>query len=184
MATNVAHAAKAAFGTLLAGTLLATAMPATAQIRGHHGRHHDGISAGEVIAGAIVIGGLAAILSSGGGRNDRYDRDPRYDRNYDGYDWNRFGGSREAIQRCVSAVERRGGRYTDIDVRRITDVDRIRNGYRIEGQVSVDHGRGYRGNSRYDDRRGVNDRDRWDDRGRFTCTVRQGRVDDLRVRGI
>lgn len=183
MATNVAHHAKAAFGTLLAGTLLATAMPATAQNRGHHGRTHDGISAGEVIAGAIIVGGLAAILSSSG-RDDRYSRDPRYDRNYDGYDWNRHGGSREAIQRCVAAVERRGGRHNDIDVRRITDVDRIRNGYRIEGQVAVDRGRGYHGNGRWNDGRRYDDRGRYDERGRFSCTVRYGRVDDLRVRGI
>lgn len=193
MANIIAHTAKAAIGTLLAGSMLATAVPASAQHRGHHGRYHDGISAGEVIAGAIVIGGLAAILSSGNnGRYDRGDRDyNRYDRNYDGYDWNRYGGSREAIERCVRAVERRGGRRDDIDVQRITGVDRIRAGYRITGNVAVDYndrGRGgrydrYDRNDRYD-RYDRYDRGRYDDRGRFSCTVRYGRVDDVDLRGI
>lgn len=191
MAKTIAHTAKAAIGTLLAGSMLATAVPATAQHRGHHGRHHDGISAGDVIAGAVVIGGLAAILSSGNnGRYDRGDRDyNRYDRNYDGYDWNRYGGSREAIERCVRAVERRGGRRDDIDVRNVTGVDRIRAGYRITGTVAVDyddrHDR-YDRTDRYDrgDRYGRYDRQRYDDRGRFSCTVRYGRVDDVDLRGI
>lgn len=202
MANLLATKARAAMAMLLAGSTLATAIPASAQNYGgrhrdHYGRH-DGISAGDVIAGAIVIGGLAAILSSGNGNRSR-DRnyDPRndrdYDRNYDGYDWNRNGGSREAIERCVAAVERRGGRRSDVDVRRITDIDRIRGGYQIAGNVAVDY-RG-RDRDRYDNRDGYgrdgynrgwdrNDRQRYDDRGRFTCTVRYGRVEDVDFRGI
>ena len=208
MASTIAKNAKAAGGALLMGSILATAVPANAQHRGdnrdrHYDRRHDGIDAGDVIAGAIIIGGLAAILSSGnrGGRNDRYDR---YDRNYDGYDWDRYGGSREAIQRCVNAVERRGGWRDDVDVRRVTDIDRIRGGYRISGNVSVNYNGGYRGDWRDDDRRGYDGQDRYDDRdrndqhyddrgrndrryddrGRFTCTVRYGRVDDVDLRGV
>ncbi|MEK6540671.1 MAG: hypothetical protein AABZ45_00970 [Pseudomonadota bacterium] len=187
MANLLATKARAAMAMLLAGSILATAIPAGAQ--NHGGRHrdrHDGISAGDVIAGAIVIGGLAAILSSGNGNRGR-------DRNYDGYDWNRNGGSREAIERCVAAVERRGGRRSDVDVRRITDIDRIRGGYQIAGNVAVDY-RG-RDRDRYDNRDGYgrdgynrgwdrNDRQRYDDRGRFTCTVRYGRVEDVDFRGI
>ncbi len=206
MAPNVAKMAKSAIAVLLAGSILATAVPASAQYRGDHrgdyrGRHHDGIDAGDVIAGAIIIGGLAAILSSGSGRRGgRYDRN--YDRNYDGYDWNRYGGSREAIQRCVSAVEHRGGRG-DIDVQRITHVERIRSGYHISGQVAVDYRGGYsgdwRGDDRYGDRYGNRDdrygnrdgrygnhgdRGCYDDRGRFSCIVRYGRVEDVDFRGI
>lgn len=217
MANRFATKARAAMAMLLAGSTLATAIPTSAQNYGgrhrdHYGRH-DGIDAGDVIAGAIVIGGLAAILSSGNrgrdrGYDPRYDRG--YDRNYDGYDWNRYGGSREAIERCVAAVERRGGRRDDVDVRRITDIDRIRGGYRISGNVAVDYHGGYRGDrrdgdrygqgrdgydNRYDNRDGYNrdgynrgwDRDgrqRYDDRGRFSCTVRYGRVEDVDFRGI
>ena len=198
MANSVAKTAKAAMGSLLAGSILLTAMPAAAQYRGHdrydrYDRRGDGISAGEVIAGAVVLGGLAAILSSD---NDRRWGDRYYDRGGDryqdgyhgGYDWQRSGNSRTAIERCVRAVERRGGRRDDIDVTRITDVDRIRGGYRIEGRVAVDYRDSWRDR---DGRGGRWDRGgRWnngggyDDRGSFACTVRYGRVDDVRLRGI
>ena len=206
MATMFASKSKAAIGSLLAASMLVTAMPASAQYRdgGRYDRNRDGISAGEVIAGAVVIGGLAAILSSSNGRyRDGYDGD-RYDgRSNDGYDYRRQGNSRQAIERCVSAVERGGSRRTDVDVTRITDVDRIRGGYRVEGRLAVDYanrGRGYEGRG-YDDRgRGYESRDRgyegrgnegrgysrggYDDRGSFTCTVAYGRVQDINVRGV
>ena len=209
MATKLAKTTKAAIGSLLAGSILLTAMPASAQMRGgwdRYDRRHDGISAGEVIAGAVVIGGLAAILSSGnnsrGSYDPRYDgrNDGRYDPRYDGRndgrnsgyndDWQRYGGSRQAISQCVSAVERQGGRGSNVDVTRITNVDRTRGGYRIEGQVAVDYRNGWRGD-RNDGRYGYNDRDgrgydrgRYDDRGSFSCSVRYGQIDDVRVRGI
>lgn len=200
MATFVAKTAKAAIGSLLAGSILLTAVPAAAQHRGdRYDRRGDGISAGEVIAGAVVIGGLAAILSSGNDRDrggDRYyDRgDDRYQDGYHGgYDWQGRGNSRTAIERCVSAVERRGNRRNDVDVTRITEVDRIRGGYRIEGRVAVDYRDGWRdrdGRGGRWDRDGRGDRGgRWnnggyDDRGSFACTVRYGRVDNVNVRGI
>lgn len=194
MANRVAKTAKAAIGSLLAASMLATAVPAAAQYRDRH-RDHDGISAGEVIAGAVIIGGLAAVLSGNSrDRHGRYDGDYYRGGNWD-YDWRRYGGSRRAIEQCVSAVERRGRGGDDIDVRRITDVQRIRDGYRVQGRVAVD----YRG-GRYDrwdrddrwERGGRWDRDdrngygrqRYDDRGRFSCTVRYGRVRDVDFRGI
>lgn len=193
---------KAATGSLLAGSMLMTAMPASAQYRDRYHRDRDGISAGEVIAGAVVIGGLAAILSSNNGRyRDGYYGD-RYDGRYNnGYDYRRYGGSRAAIEQCVYAVERRGGRRDDVDVRRITDVERIRGGYRIEGRAAVDYGGGYRGDAYDRDHRWNRDdrynyrggdyrggrgygRDRYDDRGSFSCTVRYGRVQDVDFRGF
>lgn len=197
MKTGFARIGRAATGALLAGSMLiGAAVPAGAQYRGggwHDRGYHrdrDGISAGEVIAGAIVIGGLAAILSSGN-RDRRYDdRNGRWDRGYDdrGYDWRRHGGSRAAIERCVSAVERRGGRRDDVDVTRITGVDRLREGYRIEGRVAVDYRGGYRGDPRDgyrgDGRWGGDRGQNYDDRGSFSCTVRYGQIDDLRIRGV
>jgi hypothetical protein len=193
MANRVATTAKAAIGSLLATSMLATAVPASAQYRDRH-RDHDGISAGEVIAGAVIIGGLAAILSGNSrDRHGRYDGDYYRSGNWD-YDWRRYGGSRRAIEQCVSAVERRG-RGDDIDVRRITDVQRIRDGYRVQGRVTVDYRGGryarWDGDDRWD-RSGRWDRDdrydysrqRYDDRGRFTCIVRYGRVRDVDFRGI
>lgn len=200
MATIFATKTKAAIGSLLAGSILLTAVPASAQYRNdyrrdYHRDYHrdrDGISAGEVIAGAVVIGGLAAILSSNNGNyRDGYYND-RFDGRYnDGYDWRRNGGSRQAIEQCVAAVESRGGRRTDIDVTRITDVERLRGGYRIEGRVAVDYrGRGYGynngyGRGRYDDYRPGRDYgQRYDDRGSFSCAVRYGQVRGVDIRGI
>jgi hypothetical protein len=214
MARKFATSAKAAMGALLAGSMLMTAMPASAQYRGDRRHHDDRIDAGDVIAGAIVIGGLAAILSSGNNRDRRYDDrgydprydrdyrgggyqggyDPRADRDYGGYDRNGYGGewrrtgSRQAVEQCVYAAEQRAGYYGGrADVRQITDVQRVRGGYQVTGTLAVDDRYG-----RYDryDRRGGYDRgDRYDrigydDRGRFSCTVRYGQVQDVRVRGL
>lgn len=166
---------KAAIGAATAGAMLMSATPATARDR--HDR--DGISAGEIIAGAVVIGGLAAILSSGD--NDRYDRNNRYnDRGrYDdarygyGYDYNRYGNSRSAVSQCVRAVERGSSRYGRTDVTQVTSIDRKRDGYRIKGRVAVNDGYG----------------GRWGrggsyDKGKFSCDIRYGRVQDVRFSGL
>lgn len=195
MATSFATSAKAAIGSLLAGSMLLTAVPAAAQQR--HQRDHrggDGISAGEVIAGAVIIGGLAAILS-GGSRGGDYDRDGRgYDRDYGGYDRDGYGGdwrrngSRVAVDRCVRAAEQRANTYgSRADVTRITQVERIRGGYQVRGQIAVDDARGRY--DRYDRRAGYDRNDRYDragydDRGQFNCTVRYGEVQNVRIRGL
>lgn len=201
MSAKFATTAKAAVGSLLAGSMLMTAVPASAQYRGH--RDNDRIDAGDVIAGAVVIGGLAAILSAAGNRDRGYD--PRYDRDYRGYDpradrdyggyyrdgyggqWRQYG-SRQAVEQCVIAAEQRAGYYGGrADVRQITEVERVRGGYQVRGTIAVDDRYG-----RYDryDRRGGYDRyDRYDrrgydDRGRFNCTVRYGRIQNIRVNGL
>lgn len=69
-----------------------------------------------------------------------------------------------------------------LDVRRVIDVDRTRNGYRVTGEVRSNYNNG---RDRYE--RNRNDRDRrWNrgDSGTFTCTVRNGRVQDVRINGI
>lgn len=179
MAKTFATAAKATIGSLLAGSMLLSAVPANAQ---RHNRHDDRIDAGDVIAGAVIVGGLAAILSAG--NRDRYDDryddryggryDGRYDRNGYGGDWRRYG-SRQAVEQCVYAAEQRASRFGDADVRRVTQVDRIRGGYEVRGTIAVDERYGRYG--RYD-RRG------YDDRGRFRCTVRYGQVQNLRLAGL
>lgn len=197
MASRFAASAKAAIGTLLASTMLVTAVPASAQWRGH--RDNDRIDAGDVIAGAVVIGGLAAILSAASNRDRRYgdyDRgyDPRYDRDYGGYhrdgyggEWRRHG-ARQAVQQCVLAAEQRAGYYGNrADVRQITDVERVRGGYQVRGIITVDDR--YGRYDRYDRRQGYGwddryDRRGYDDQGRFACTVRYGRIQNIRVNGI
>jgi hypothetical protein len=181
-------------GALLAGSMLLTAMPVAAQYHDHR-RHNDRIDAGDVIAGAVVLGGLAAILSASNNR-DRYGRDydPRYDRDYGGYDRDGYGGewrrtgARQAIEQCVYAAEQRAGYYGGrADVRQITEVERVRGGYQVRGTIAVDDRFGRY--DRYDRRSGYDrydhyDRYGYDDRGRFSCTVRYGRVQDVRVRGL
>lgn len=161
---------KAAIGAATAGAMLMSATPALAR-----DRDRDGISAGEIIAGAVVIGGLAAILSSGD--NDRYDNryrggydDPRY--GY-GYDHGRYGDSRSAVSQCVSAVERGSRRYGRTDVTQVTGIDRKRDGYKVKGRVVVADGYG----------------GRWGrggsyDKGKFSCDIRYGRVQDIKFSGL
>ena len=162
---------KAAISAATAGAMLMSAAPAAARDR----YDRDGISAGEIIAGAVVIGGLAAILSSDNDR-DRYDRyDNRYrDARYGyGYDYNRYGNSRSAVNQCVNAVERGSRRYGNTDVTQVTSIDRKRDGYKIKGQVVVRDGYGGRWG-----------RGGYYDRGKFSCYVRYGRVQDIKFSGL
>ncbi|WP_422060024.1 hypothetical protein [Sphingopyxis sp.] len=184
---------KAAIGAATAGAILMSA--ATPAIARDRDRDRDGISAGEVIAGAVVLGGLAAILSADNDRGGRYDN--RYDNRYDdrygnddrgdyrsggryddarygyGYDYNRYGNSRAAVSQCVSAVENGTRRYGRTDVTQVTGIDRKRDGYRVKGRVVVTDGYG----------------GRWGrggsyDRGKFSCDIRYGRVQDISYSGL
>ncbi len=160
-----------------AAALVTVAAPAQAQRYDRYDRDRDGISAGEVIAGAVVLGGLAAVIASA--NNDRYDRDGYDNRYYN----NRNGGSRNAINRCVNQVENWAGRYSRSNVTQIRDIDRTRNGYRVQGNLVVQDGWRGRGNDRYDrdNRYGYN---RGYDRGRFICYVERGRVVDINYSGL
>ncbi len=163
---------KAAVGAAVAGAMMISAAPAQAR-----DRDHDGISAGEVIAGAVVIGGLAAILASS--NDDRYGYDGRYDSRYNNYRGdryrdgrynNRYGNSRAAVNQCVRAAQNRASRYGRADVTEVTGVDRKRYGYKVKGRLVVQNG--YRGYGRNYDK------------GKFSCVVNQGRVQDIRFSGL
>jgi hypothetical protein len=179
MAAKFTTLTKAVVGAAATGAILSAAPAATARDRDRD-RDRDGISAGEIIAGAVIIGGLAAILSSD---NDRYDNrryDGRYDRGYDrygygsdGYDHRRHGNARQAVNQCVRDVEHRSGRWGRTDVTEIRDIDRRRDGYIVKGRVVVRDG--------YNGRWGRNG---YYDRGKFSCFVRYGRVEDVRFSGL
>lgn len=162
---------KAAIGAAATGALMVSAAPAQAR-----DRDRDGISAGEIIAGAVVIGGLAAILSGNG--RDRYDsryqnyRGDRYNdrRRGNGYNYNRYGNSRSAVNQCVRAVQNRASRYSRADVTQVTDVHRKRRGYKVKGRLIVQDG--YRGRGGYYDK------------GKFSCVVNHGRVQNIRFSGL
>ncbi len=177
----------------LAATMMMAATPAMARDRWDD----DRIDAGDVIAGAIIIGGIAAILSgdTDRGRYGRYDGGYRSGYGYgdesryyggDRYDRRRYGGSRDAVNRCINAAERRAGYGGRANVTEITDIDRVRGGYEVRGRIVVEDR--YRGG--YYDRdygydrgygRGYN---RGYDRGSFTCVARYGQVDGLRFNGL
>ena len=158
---------------LVATTMLATSVtPALAQgypggygnYGGRYGdRHHDrGVSAGDVIAGVAVIGVIAAIASAAG----KSSRDRGYNNGYRG-DIRTEG---QAADACTVRVEQQAGaRVSSID-----QVYRTRDGYQVTGTVDA---RGYR-NDR-DDRYGRG----YDNGQRFTCAVRYGQVDDVRIDG-
>ena len=159
-----------------AATALAVAAPAQA-------RDNDGIDAGDVIAGVLVLGGIAAVAAAiDGNDNDRYDRrhTRRGDYNYRG-DYrrgdHRYGQRlrpRQAIRQCRRAARQEASRYGRARVTEITEVDRRDDGYRVRGRLLVEEGR-------YG-RRGYRTADY--DRGRFSCRVRYGQIDRLRVRGL
>lgn len=175
-----------------AAALVSVAAPA--QARDRYDRNRDGISAGEIIAGAVVIGGLAAVLSAGNNDRDyRYDGNDRYDYNRAGYNYNRGGGGRAAVNQCVNNVERWANGYSRSEVTQVRSIERTRYGYRVMGNVVVQDGQrggdyGY-GANRYnqDDRYDRYDRNAYGrgyDKGRFTCTVERGRVVDIDYRGL
>lgn len=142
----------------------------------------DGIGAGEIIAGALVIGGIAAIAAAASDNDDGY-RNRRYDDRYyrgnnnyynrRGYNANGYrNGSRDAINQCVHATERRTSyRNGRANVTNIRDIDRTRRGYKIKGRLAVEEYRGRYGQRGYD-------------QGSFTCRVEYGRVTDIDIRGI
>lgn len=147
-------AATAAFLTVSA------AAPAEARPYGRHHRHHDRIDAGDVLLGAILLGGIVAVASAASkdrGRNEDWGRD----------------GERAAVEQCADAAEREAqSRERDARVTDITDVQRSGEAYRVRGVID------YR--SEDDD----SDDRRWDDyrdNSRFTCIVRYGRIQDLRI---
>ena len=143
------------------GTAAATAMAVSATPAMANDYNRGGISAGEVIAGAVVIGAIAAIASSG--KKDRYD----YDDRYRGDRYNTRISSRQAVNECVRATERKGSHYGSANVTKVRNVDRTRNGYKVNGSLAV--------HNAY--RRGA-------DRGEFTCHIDGNRVADVRLKNL
>src|SRR5690606_22245511 len=94
-------------------------------------RDRDGIGAGEIIAGALIIGGIAAVAASASNNRDRY---------RGGYDYGRYGNSRQAVDQCVRAAQSTANRYSYGGGARVTDIrdiDRKRDGYDVKGRIAV-----------------------------------------------
>ena len=115
---------------------------------------------------AAAVAAMAASAAPATAR-DRYDG-PRH-----GYDYGRQDNSRMAVRQCAAAVEHGNRRYGRIDVTQVTSVDRKRDGYRIKGRVAA--------RDTY--------RDRWGrgggyQKGKFTCDIRYGRVQNVKLSGL
>lgn len=165
---------KTLLGATAATTLaLASASPA-------HARDNDGIDAGDVAAGVLILGGIAAIAAATSNNDNRYERrNARYDRDYrprrNGHQYGVRQRPRQAIRQCRRAARNYASQYGRAQITEITDVDRKRNGYEVEGRLVVEQShygrRGRYRNANYD-------------RGRFTCRIRHGQIARLRVRGL
>jgi Tfp pilus assembly protein PilE len=119
-------------------------------------RHHRnrGVSAGDVIAGVAIIGVIAAIASAASkSKNQTNDRDYR----------GNINSEDQAADACAARVEQYYG--NNARVRSVDDVQRTRDRYSVRGTVNM------------------NEQSNRDDRGtqRFTCSIRFGQVDDVRV---
>lgn len=162
-----------------AATALAVAAPAQA-------RNNDRVDAGDVIAGVLILGGIAAVAAavSDGDDNNRYERRHR---RYDNYDrrghrnrYRRHMRPRQAVRQCRRAARQEASRYGRAQITEITEVDRRNDGYRIRGRLLVEEGRyGRRSNGRRGHYRNASY-----DEGRFSCRIRYGQIDRLRVRGL
>lgn len=159
-----------------AATALAVAAPAQA-------RDNNRVDAGDVIAGVLILGGIAAVAAAvsdddngdryqrAHSRNDGYNRNTRNNRNARRHQMR----PRQAVNQCSNAARQQASRYGRAQVTEITEVDRRNDGYRIRGRLLVQEGRqGRRGHYR----------NAGYDQGRFTCRVRYGQIDRLRVRGL
>jgi hypothetical protein len=129
---------------------------------GYRRQHRDrGVSAGDVIAGVAIIGVIAAIASAASSSKNR-NRDRGYEGNINSED--------QAADACAIRVEQQLG--NNARVSNIDTVNRTRDGYEVRGTVSS---RDYRDNR--DDRYGRNS----DQGQRFTCSIRYGQVEDVRI---
>lgn len=157
------------FNKALIGTAAAAAMAVCSTPVMANGRDNGGIGTGEIIAGALVIGGIAAIAAASNNRRNHFDRGGFNN------DFRPRDGSRRAVNQCIRAAEIEASRFGGrADVTQIRDIDRRRDGFRVDGRIIVsDNFRGQRGF-----RRG------FEDNGRFTCFTDRGRVSDVRFRGL
>jgi hypothetical protein len=123
-------------------------------------RHHDRVDAGDVLAGVAIIGVIAAIASSGKKKRDRTERQ---DDRYRNSSQQRIASEDDAANACADAAERRLG--DNARVRNITDVRRSGDGYDVDGEVE----------------RRSSWRDTSGPASRFSCRIRFGAVEDVRI---
>jgi hypothetical protein len=139
------------------------------------GRHHDHdrVDAGDVIGAIAVIGVIAAIASASSKKNrdrsDRADRDDypsrSEDRRSSSNSSKKITSEDAAAYACADAAEARSGEGAR--VRDITDVRKAGDGWDVDGKITQ--------------------RSSWKDRDgeakNFSCRVRFGAIEELRIDG-
>jgi hypothetical protein len=145
---------------LVATTMLATSVtPAMAQGfpsgGGYgdrgYGRHHDRGVSAGDVIAGVAIIGVIAAIASAASGSKN--RNGGYRGNINSED--------QAADACASRLEQRYG--NNARVSNIDDVQRTRDGYEVRGTVET------------------NDRDDRNGQQRFTCSVRYGQVEDVRI---
>lgn len=137
---------------------------------GHH-RHHEGNDGFGTFLGVAALVGVVAILASSSAKNakarDKTETAPPETGEYRGYDSPRgdfvLSQEDEAINACAEAVREKAADGGYAEILSIDPARRLRDGWRIEGRVEQ--------------------RDSFRDTGgeiqRFSCTVRDGQVEDI-----
>ena len=170
-----------------AATALAVASASPAQA--------SDIDGGDILAGVLIAGAAAAVIAAlDNGHDDSRSVDYRYGNT--GYGNTGYGNTgygynngyhqinaNQAVRLCATAAQQQASRYGNARVTNITDVDRNRNGFEVEGrlvvnQASYNNGRYGYNNGRYT----PSSYNR--DSGRFSCDIRNGRVTDIDIKGI
>lgn len=201
--------ARLLLGSAVSAAILVTSVaPAAARpYRGHHGgwnggwHHRDrGVRGGDLLAGVVILGGIAAIAGMSAKKDRQVDDEIAYrnrDRSVDAYadrsddgEWRGDAAGRRddppagddryasndtqvirdedaAVDACARAAEGKAHAYgSDASVRNIADVQGEGTEWRVSGTVETRNGY----------------RDRASARG-FTCTVRYGQIDGVRLDG-
>jgi len=171
----------------LAGWIITTALVATsispAMAREHdrwgagprsgwdHGRHHNNNDGLGIFLGVAALVGVVAILASSSAKNakakEQAGTPPSDTRDNRGYDSPRgdftLSQEDEAINACAEAVREKAADGGYAEILSIEPARSLRDGWRIEGRVEQ--------------------RDSFRDTGgeiqRFSCTVRDGQVEDI-----
>lgn len=135
-----------------------------------HRRHHDDDGFGTFLGVAALVG-VVAILASSAAKNakakESADTAPSDRGDYRGYDSPRGGFTLsqedEAINACAEAVREKAADGGYAEILSVEPARRIRDSWRIEGRVE----------------RRDSYRDRDGQISRFSCTVRDGQVEDI-----
>ncbi len=104
---------------------------------GWRGHHHEDIDGGDILAGLLILGGIAVIASAASEGSKKNERAPYSYPDQAGSgqseprDWGRSRAIDDAVDGCVSEVERSSARVDTVDA-----VNREGEGWRVSGRAT------------------------------------------------